>query len=59
MLTYERETVLIQALQRLKGIPFLNKVLVIWNNPVPPSTDLRWPDIGVPLEVGTHPAFGF
>ncbi|XP_070209496.1 exostosin-like 3 [Littorina saxatilis] len=51
MLTYERETVLIQALQRLKGIPFLNKVLVVWNNPMPPSTDLRWPDISVPLEV--------
>ncbi|XP_076456777.1 exostosin-like 3 [Babylonia areolata] len=51
MLTYERETVLIQALQRLKGLPFLNKVLVVWNNPLPPSTDLRWPDIGVPLQV--------
>nr|KAG5692875.1 hypothetical protein BaRGS_002310 [Batillaria attramentaria] len=51
MLTYDRETVLIQALQRLKGIPFMNKVLVVWNSPVPPSRDLRWPDIGVPLEV--------
>ncbi|PVD32037.1 hypothetical protein C0Q70_07463 [Pomacea canaliculata] len=51
MLTYERELVLVQALQRLKGLPFLNKVLVVWNNPSPPSADLRWPDIGVPLEV--------
>ncbi|KAL8571491.1 hypothetical protein ACOMHN_060973 [Nucella lapillus] len=51
MLTYEREPVLIQALQRLKGLPFLNKVLVVWNNPTPPSTDLRWPDIVVPLQV--------
>ena len=51
MLTYEREVVLIQALQRLKGIPFLNKVLVVWNNPKLPGPDLRWPDIGVPLDV--------
>ncbi|XP_071113218.1 exostosin-like 3 [Haliotis cracherodii] len=51
MLTYEREAVLIKALQRLKGLPFLNKVIVVWNNPIPPSPELRWPDIHVPLEI--------
>ncbi|XP_041360950.1 exostosin-like 3 [Gigantopelta aegis] len=51
ILTYERELVLIKALQRLKGLPFLNKVIVVWNNPIPPASDLRWPNIGVPLHV--------
>ncbi|KAH9513647.1 Exostoses (Multiple)-like 3 [Bulinus truncatus] len=51
MLTYDREVVLIQALHRFKGLPFLNKVIVVWNGENPPSADLRWPDIGVPVEV--------
>ncbi|XP_013380983.1 exostosin-like 3 [Lingula anatina] len=51
MLTYERESVLINAIQRLKGLPFLNKVVVVWNSPGRPSPDLRWPDIGVPVHV--------
>ncbi|XP_059165262.1 exostosin-like 3 [Physella acuta] len=51
MLTYDREVVLIHALHRFKGLPFLNKVLVIWNGESPPSVDLRWPEIGVPIEV--------
>lgn len=52
MLTYEREAVLIDSLSKLKGIPYLNKVLVIWNSPDQlPSADLRWPDIGVQIEV--------
>jgi len=37
---------------RLKGLPHLNKVLVIWNSPGRlPSNDLRWPDIGAPIVV--------
>ncbi|GAB1610670.1 exostosin-like 3 [Argonauta hians] len=51
MLTYERETVLISALQRLKGVPHLNRVIVVWNSPKPPPSDLRWPDISVPISV--------
>ncbi|XP_078665136.1 exostosin-like 3 [Branchiostoma floridae x Branchiostoma belcheri] len=51
MLTYERESVLINSLQRLIGLPYLNKVLVVWNSPNLPSEDLRWPDIGVPIVV--------
>jgi len=52
MLTYEREQVLIDSLSRLYGLPYLNKVIVVWNNPVqPPSADLKWPDIGVPVVV--------
>lgn len=51
MLTYEREAVLVSALQRLKGVPHLNRVVVVWNSPKPPSPDLHWPDINVPISV--------
>ncbi len=51
MLTYEREAVLISALARLKGLPHLNKVVVVWNNPNPPASDLVWPKIGVEIAV--------
>jgi alpha-1,4-N-acetylglucosaminyltransferase EXTL3 len=36
---------------RLLGLPYLHKVLVIWNSPDLPSKELRWPDIGVPVLV--------
>ena len=51
MLTYKREQVLINALQRLKGLPLLNRVIVVWNNPTPPSSLIKWPEIGVPVKV--------
>lgn len=51
MLTYERSDVLIKAVTRLKGLPYLNKVLVVWNNPAVPSENLGWPEIGVPVVV--------
>jgi alpha-1,4-N-acetylglucosaminyltransferase EXTL3 len=51
MLTYEREQVLMNSLQRLFALPYLNKVVVVWNSPLPPSPDLKWPDIGVPVHV--------
>ena len=52
MLTYRREQVLIDSLSRLYGLPYLNKVIVVWNNPdQPPAEDLRWPDIQVPIVV--------
>lgn len=51
MLTYERNSVLLQALDRLSDLDSLSKVIVMWNNPSPPSADMPWPDIGVPLEV--------
>lgn len=51
MLTYQREQVLMNSLSRLQGLPYLNKVVVVWNSPRPPLEDLHWPDIGVPIEV--------
>jgi len=51
ILTYEREAVLINAVSRLKGLPHLNKVVVVWNSPQLPAEDLHWPDIGVNVHV--------
>ncbi|XP_071942366.1 exostosin-like 3 [Antedon mediterranea] len=51
MLTYEREKVLMSALERLVGLPYLNKVIVVWNSPEPPKDDLLWPRIHVPIKV--------
>ena len=52
MLTYQRNRVLVEALARLGEVAFLNKVVVVWNNEEAPPTELEWPDIGVPIEVG-------
>ncbi|KAF5283760.1 hypothetical protein FQA39_LY17198 [Lamprigera yunnana] len=51
LLTYEREQVLLDSIARLRGLPYLNSVIVVWNSPKPPSQDLRWPDIGTPLHI--------
>lgn len=52
MLTYDRQVILMEALQRLSGMKYLNKVIVVWNHPVNPAKDLQWPDIDVKIEVG-------
>ena len=54
MLTYKREEALLAALARLKGLQYLHKVLVVWNDPQPPKDDMAWPDIGVALEVKSN-----
>lgn len=49
LLTYERDNVLVGALERLHQLPYLNKILVVWNNVhrEPPGT---WPSLHVPVE---------
>ncbi|XP_056635228.1 exostosin-3 [Diorhabda sublineata] len=51
LLTYEREQVLLDSIARLRGLPYLNSVIVVWNSPRLPSPELRWPDIGAPVHV--------
>lgn len=52
LLTYEREAILMKTLERLKGMAFLNKIIVIWNSiNHPPGHDIIWPDVGVPVIV--------
>nr|CAI5841196.1 unnamed protein product [Callosobruchus analis] len=51
LLTYEREQVLLDSIARLRGLPYLNSVVVVWNSPRPPNSELRWPDIGVPVHI--------
>lgn len=50
ILTYERINLLIRTLERLRGLAYLNKILVVWNgiNQAPPAS-LVWPDVGVPI----------
>lgn len=50
MLTYERDAVLSAALARLNKMPYLNKVIVVWNNVNRvPNADVSWPKLHVPL----------
>ncbi|KRX22636.1 Exostosin-like 3, partial [Trichinella nelsoni] len=51
MLTYRREKVLTAALLRLANLPYLNKVIVIWNDSEPPSTEMIWPELSAPIVV--------
>lgn len=48
ILTHNRDSVLFASLERLNRCPYLNKVLVVWNNldRQPPNT---WPKLHVPL----------
>jgi alpha-1,4-N-acetylglucosaminyltransferase EXTL3 len=50
LLTYERVPILMRTLERLKGLAYLNKVLIVWNGiNQAPREDFVWPDIGVPI----------
>ena len=51
MLTFVREQVLLNSLARLYGLPYLNKVVLVWNSAQAPGEELKWPDIGVPIKV--------
>lgn len=52
LLTYERKTMLMKTLERLKGLAYLNKILVIWSGVhQQPGSDMIWPDVGVPIVV--------
>jgi len=46
-------------LARLNGLPYLNKVIVVWNSPKPPSPELKWPEIGVAIHVSVYYALYF
>ena len=39
------------SLATLKGLPFLNKVIVVWNSEILPSPNFEKPDIGVPIVI--------
>lgn len=51
MLTFERESVLMDSLQRLKGLPYLNKIVVVWNANRMPENRVKWPNLGVEIVV--------
>ena len=51
MLTYERNEVLLDALNRLHDLDHLAKIVVVWNNPGPPPEDFKWPKIDIAIDV--------
>ena len=53
ILTYHREWRISNVLGRLKDCPFLDKVVIVWNNEptYKHPKEYRWPNIGVPIEV--------
>lgn len=51
ILTFERESVLQDSLQRLKGLPYLNKIVIVWNSRRLPDSEIKWPDLGVEIVV--------
>jgi len=51
ILTYKRELALMDTIQHLVGLQYLNKVVVVWNDHKPPPLSLKWPNIGVPVHV--------
>jgi len=54
MLTYQRNSVMVEAVERLSGLPHLHKVIVVWNNPEDIPSDMTLPNIDVPIEVRIH-----
>ncbi|XP_067928129.1 exostosin-like 3 isoform X2 [Watersipora subatra] len=51
ILTYDRADLLQQQLAQFNGLPYLNKVLIVWNNPNYPPATFQWPHIHVPIQV--------
>lgn len=52
LLTYERTQMLLKTLERFRGMPYVNKYLIVWNSVNrPPTADIAWPDMGAPLVV--------
>ena len=51
VLAYNRFDVLLEALRKLGGVPQLEKIIVVWNNPSEPPADLQWPQLPVPFKV--------
>ena len=45
------ETMLINNLSKLKGVRHLQRVLLVWNNQNQGPSNLKLPDIGVPIMV--------
>ncbi|VDP79759.1 unnamed protein product [Echinostoma caproni] len=51
MLTYDRFEIACRTLEGLLNLPYVHSVVVVWNHPVPPRSDLAWPQLHVPIKV--------
>uniref|UniRef100_A0AC35U0I7 Glyco_transf_64 domain-containing protein n=1 Tax=Rhabditophanes sp. KR3021 TaxID=114890 RepID=A0AC35U0I7_9BILA len=48
MVTYNRDQVLYSSLERLHQMPYLNKIIIVWNN-VGRAPPTNWPHLHVPI----------
>ena len=51
MLTYRREEVVKESIERLNGLDHLAKIIVVWNDPDTSPYTIEWPTLSVPVEV--------
>lgn len=51
MLTYRREEVVKESVERLRDLDHLAKVILVWNDPDSDPFAVDWPSINVPLQV--------
>lgn len=51
MLTYRREEVVKESIERLRQLDHLAKVILVWNDPDNSPFLVEWPSLSVPLEV--------
>ena len=59
LLSYRRPQVLLNTLEKLKGLAYLHSVVIVWNVVGErPDPELHWPDIGVKVHVRTRPPHG-
>lgn len=49
MITFNRDAILNASLERLHKLPYLNRVIVVWNNIDRSPTKYTWPRLHVPL----------
>ena len=51
ILTYKRTGVLSKLLHSLRALLYVDKFLIVWNNPEDPPPPTHWPTLPAPLEV--------
>ena len=54
-ITYNRTNQLSEFLRRFENCPYLDKIVVVWNNEEPIPENMEIPEIGTPIEVSGNP----
>ncbi|TGZ69738.1 hypothetical protein CRM22_003564 [Opisthorchis felineus] len=51
ILYYNRFKVLVKTLFAMQGLPFLQSIIIVWNNPIGPDEFVHWPHLQIPIKV--------